>query len=125
MEILGMEVPKEKNDNHEVTLDDVPTLLEESPGVAVRTGSFIGRHLIDGALNLRLGNGITKNMQVHERKIKLIPIEIMHTSDPSLQNGFEVVGYNILFRGMLGDPPLIVLETMNVAFFCLRAFTLK
>jgi hypothetical protein len=40
----------------------------------------------------------------------------MHTSDPRPQNGLEVVVYNTLFCGMLGHPPLIVFEAIDVVF---------
>jgi hypothetical protein len=43
----------------------------------------------------------------------------MHTSEPHPQNGLEVVVYNILFCGMLGHPPLIVFEAIDVVFYSL------
>jgi hypothetical protein len=45
---------------------------------------------------------------------------------PRLSHGcFEMIVNDPFILLMLGDPSIIVLEIVNVAFFCLRPFTLK
>jgi hypothetical protein len=59
-----MKVPKLIDDPHEVSLDCFPTSLEKGPGKTVGARSFVGRHVKDCTLYLRLGEGIGKAIQI-------------------------------------------------------------
>jgi hypothetical protein len=60
MKVLRMEVPKKMDDSNKILLNNIPTILEEIPGVAIGTGHLVIWHLVDSIFDHFLGERVAK-----------------------------------------------------------------
>src|ERR1041385_3445002 len=64
LEVFRMKVPKEVNHPHHVALNDIPTFLKESTCEPIGARGLVTWHIVNGILDLFLGEGVTKSLQV-------------------------------------------------------------
>ena len=114
MQVGGVERVKTLDDSHDRKLDDAPTLLEEDPCEAIRTGRLITRHLLYGRPNLIFRDGVTQVMQVMGLYPKLLPVEVFVATTSPTHNLGEVVMDDLLFFLVLSHPPMCVFDPVNV-----------
>jgi hypothetical protein len=71
-----MKVGEKVDHSHNIDFDYRPTSFVESPGEAIRAGSFVTRHRFDGPNNLLLRKILPKNRKIAIGKNHARPIEI-------------------------------------------------
>jgi hypothetical protein len=116
MEVVHMELPETPNNLHDVPFYNVPTPLEKKPSEAIWAGCIIARHLIYGVAHLILGERVTHRGQVWVVKVNGIPMEVHCMHIASSHDRIEVTVDYLLFCNMVGNPPIIMLDALNVAF---------
>jgi hypothetical protein len=72
--------------------------------------------MVDGKFDLLFGERISKMVQIHELIVDVSPIKIMGAGGTPLHGLLKMVMHNILLGNMIGNPPKIVLQAMNVVF---------
>lgn len=123
MEVLRVQITEKVDDPHHVFFNDGPTSFEESVGEAIRPGCLISRHLINGAFDLLLRDGVINDRQVNLLNIQVVPIEILGTSMTSTNNTLKMGVNDVLLEFVVCDPTTFPFQLVYVVFslFCVDA----
>lgn len=114
MEVGSAEGVETVYDPHDVMLDVAPSPLEENAREAVRTGNLVTWHFFNCRPNLIFSDCITKIMQIVRVDVALIPIKIKVGRAPMTHDLKEVVTNDLLLLPVLGNPPVGILNLMDV-----------
>lgn len=96
-----MQVKDVVNHFHGITLNHLPTSLEERTVEAVGARRLVLRHLHNGISDLLLCYRVSKGREVALREVYALPILTMHPSLALVQQGREVLLGQLLFLIMM------------------------
>jgi hypothetical protein len=116
MEVFRVKVGEEVDYPHNVMLYCLPTSLVEGSREAIRAGSFVTWHGLDRRKHLQFRETLSKILKIQRREGHARPIEVTWAWRPLSHNRREVGLDQALFSIVVGDPSLIVGDSLNEVF---------